>query len=216
MVELLGNPWFAAFCLVVGPAVLFFLARRNRAREEAVKRPSTSIQKARTEPAPRVTPSTAVPAQERRSPGGSPDAAGLPSGFRDLAWGSAPVDGMQLVAEDGEHRFLARPTDSLRIGRVVLTSITYVYQRGRLQAAVIELPASGFELLQRQLREDWGAPRTLKPDQKYAWTDARAGDEATQAILERPPASRTAKLVVSAKAVSAARAGEPGATDTRA
>ena len=216
MVELLGNPWFAAFCLIVGPAVLFFLARRTKAREEAVKRPSPSIQKARTEPAPRAAASAAVPAQERRSSGGASDATSLPSGFRDLAWGSAPVDGMQLVAEDGEHRFLSRPTDSLRIGRAVLNSITYVYERGRLQATVIELPASGFELLQRQLREDWGAPRTLKPDQKYAWADMRAGDEATQAILEKPPASRTAKLVVSAKAGSAARTRDAGAADAGA
>ena len=123
---------------------------------------------------------------------------------------------MQLVAEDGEHRFLSRPADLLRIGRVVLTSITYVYQRGRLQAAVIELPASGFEPLQRQVREDWGAPRVMKPDQKYAWADARAGDEATLAILEKLTASRTAKLVVSAKAVSAARTRDAGAADAGA
>ena len=216
MIELLGNPWFVATFLVFGAVVLVFIARRNRARVEAAKGPSRSSQRARTEPVPRSAASAAVPAPERRSPGASLDAASLPSGFRDLAWGSAPVEGMQTVAEDGEHRFLARPTDSLRIGRVVLTSITYVYQRDRLQAAVIELPASGFELLQRQLREDWGAPRVLKADQKYAWTDARAGDEATQAILEKLLASRTAKLVVSAKAGSAARIRDAGAADAGA
>ncbi|MHB8800185.1 MAG: hypothetical protein ACYDBY_17190 [Thermoanaerobaculia bacterium] len=216
MIELLGNPWFAASFLVFAAAVLVFIARRNRAREEAAKGPSRSAQTARTAPVPRSAPSAAVPAPERRSPGASLDAASLPSGFRDLAWGSAPADGMQLVAEDGEHRFLARPTDLLRIGRVVLTSISYVYQRGRLQAAVVELPASGFEPLQRQLREDWGAPRVLKADQKYAWTDMRAGDEATQAILEKPLESRTAKLVVSAKAVSTARARESDVADAGA
>ncbi|MHB1048407.1 MAG: hypothetical protein ACYC4P_20630 [Thermoanaerobaculia bacterium] len=216
MIELLGNPWFAAGFLVFAAAVLTFIARRNRAREEAAKGPSRSSQQARTAPVPRSAPSAAVPASERRSPGASLGAASLPPGFRDLAWGSAPVEGMQLVAENGEHRFLSRPTDSLRIGRAVLNSITYVYERGRLQAAVIELPVSGFELLQRQLREDWGAPRTLKPDQKYAWTDARAGDEATQAILEKAPASRTAKLVVSAKAVAAARTTESGVADAGA
>ncbi len=216
MIELLGNPWFAASFLVFAAAVLVFIARRNRASEEAAKGPTSSSRKARSESAPRAARPPANPAAERQGPGASPDTPGLPSGFRDLAWGSALVEGMQLVAEDGEHRFLSRPTDSLRIGRVVLTSITYVYQRGRLQAAVIELPAPGFELLQRQLREDWGAPKVLKTDQKYAWTDARAGDEATQAILEKPPASRTAKLVVSAKAVSAARTRESGTTDAGA
>lgn len=216
MIELLGNPWFAAGFLVFAAAVLVFIARRNRARVDPAKGPSRSSQRVRTEPVPRSATSAVVPAPERRSPGASLDAASLPSGFRDLTWGSAPDEGMQLVAEDGEHRFLSRPTDSLRIGRVVLTSITYVYERGRLQAAVIELPSSGFEPLQRQLREDWGAPRVLKTDQKYAWTDARAGDEATQAILEKPPASRTAKLVVSAKAVSAARTRESGAADAGA
>ena len=35
-------------------------------------------------------------------------------------------------------------------------------------------------------------------------------------ILEKPPASRTAKLVVSAKAVSAARTRDAGATDAGA
>lgn len=216
MIELLGNPWFVATFLIFGAAVLVFIARRNRAREEAAKGPSPVAQKARTAPTPRSTTSAAMPTSERRSPGASLDFVSLPSGFRDLAWGSAPVEGMQLVAEDGEHRFLSRPADPLRIGRVVLTSITYVYQRGRLQAAVIELPVSGFEPLQRQLREDWGAPRTLKPDQKYAWADARAGDEATLAILEKLTASRTAKLVVSAKAMSAARTREPGAADAGA
>ena len=216
MIELLGNPWFAAGFLVFAAAVLTFIARRNRAREEAAKRPSRSAPQARSAPAPRSAPSAALPASERRSPEASPGSAILPSGFRDLAWGSAPVEGMQLVAEDGEHRFLSRPTDSLRIGRAVLNSITYVYERGRLQAAVVELPASGFEPLQRQLREDWGAPKTLKPDQKYAWADMRAGDEATQAILEKPPASRTAKLVVSAKAGSAARTRDAGAADAGA
>ena len=215
MIRLLGNPWFVATFLVFAAAVLVFIARRNRARDEAAKGPSRSPQRARTEPAARSAAFAAVPAPERRNTGASLDAASLPAGFRDLAWGSAPVEGMQLVAENGEHRFLSRPTDSLRIGRAVLNSITYVYERGRLQAAVIELPASGFELLQRQLREDWGAPRTLKPDQKYAWADMRAGDEATQAILEKPPGSRTAKLVVSAKAVSA-RARESGAADAGA
>jgi hypothetical protein len=216
VIELLGNPWFAAGFLVFAAAVLTFIVRRNRAREEAAKGPSRSAPQARSAPAPSSAPSAALPAPERRSPGASLDAASLPPGFRDLAWGSAPVEGMQLVAEDGEHRFLSRPTDSLRIGRAVLNSITYVYERGRLQAAVIELPASGFELLQRQLREDWGAPRVLKADQKYAWTDMRAGDEATQAILEKPLESRTAKLVVSAKAVSAARTRDAGAADAGA
>jgi len=216
VIELLGNPWFAATFLVFAAAVLVFIARRNRTREEAAKGPSRSSQRARTEPAARSAAFAAVPAPESRSPGASLDAASLPPGFRDLTWGSAPVDDMQLVAENGDHRFLSRPTDSLRIGRAVLTSITYVYERGRLQATVIELPASGFELLQRQLREDWGAPRTLKPDQKYAWADMRAGDEATQAILEKPPASRTAKLVVSAKAVSTARTRDAGAADAGA
>lgn len=216
MIELLGNPLFAVTFLVFAAAVLVFIARRNRAREEAAKGPSPVARKARTAPAPRSATSPAIPAPERQSPGAPLDSARLPSGFRDLAWGSAPVEGMKLVAEDGEHRFLSRPTDSLTIGRVVLTSITYVYQGGRLQAAVIDLPVSGFDPLQRQLREEWGAPRTLKPEQKYAWTDARAGDEATLAILEKLTASRTAKLVVSAKAMSAARAKESGTTDARA
>jgi len=216
VIELLGNPWFAASFLVFAAAALTFIVRRNRARGDEAKRPSPVAQKARTAPAPRSATSPAIPLSERRGSGVSPAASSLPSGFRDLAWGSAPVEGMKLVAGDGEHRFLSRPTDSLTIGRVVLTSITYVYQRDRLQAAVIELPVSGFELLQRQLREDWGTPRTLKPDQKYAWTDARAGDEATQAILEKLLASRTAKLVVSAKAVSAARTRDAGAADAGA
>ncbi len=216
MIELLGNPWFAAGFLVFGAAVLIFIARRNRAREEAANGPARPSQTARKAPVPRSAPSAALPAPERRSPEVALDSASLPPGFRDLSWGSAPIEGMQLVAEDGDHRFLSRPADVLRIGRVVLTSITYVYQRGRLQAAVIELPVSGFEPLQRQLREDWGAPRTLKTGQKYAWTDARAGDEATQAILEKPLESRTAKLIVSAKAASTARARESGSTDSGA
>lgn len=210
MIELLGNPWFGVTFLVFGAAVVVFIVRRNRAREEAASRPSPVAQRARTAPIPRSGTSAGT------GSGASLDFVSLPPGFRDLAWGSAPVEGMQLVAEDGEHRFLSRSTDSLRIGRVVLTSITYVYQGGRLQAAVIELPVSGFEPLQRQLREDWGAPRTLKPDQKYAWADARAGDEATLAILEKLPASRTAKLVVSSKAVGATRTRESGAADAGA
>jgi len=216
VIKLLGDPWFGVTFLVFGAAVLVFIVRRNRAREEAANRPSPVAQKARTAPIPRSGTSAGIPVPERRGSGAALDFVSLPPGFRDLAWGSAPVEGMQLVAEDGEHRFLSRSTDSLRIGRVVLTSITYVYQGGRLQAAVIELPVSGFEPLQRQLRDDWGAPRTLKPDQKYAWADARAGDEATLAILEKLPASRTAKLVVSAKAVGAARTRESGAADAGA
>jgi hypothetical protein len=131
---------------------------------------------------------------------------GLEPGFRGIKWGQPPVEGMRVVHEDGDTRFLARPSDDLRIGSAHITSVAYSFRCNRLEAVVIDLPASGFELLTRHLTGEWGPPRSSADRSKHVWADPGTGPEASQAVLEKKAESRTARLLISSRAGNAERA----------
>ena len=207
MLELFGNPWVTGIAFVVGPLVLFLMVwRRRRPGGEGAKGGAVRGD-GRRGPASsaRETPKAGTARGSRTVPG-MPE---LPSGFRDLAWGSAAPEGMVLVHEEAEQQICSRPSDELRVGNVAVGSIAYVYQARRLRAVLIELGASAFEPLVRHLTAEWGAPRRSVDQNRCAWVDARAGEEASQAVLERKPETRSARLVLSSKAMVLAQAAPP-------
>jgi hypothetical protein len=113
---------------------------------------------------------------------------------------------MTPVHEDGDTRFLVRPSDDPRIGNVHISSVAYSFRLNRLEAVVIDLPISGFELLTRHLTAEWGSPRSSADRSKHVWADPGTGPEASQAVLEKKSANRTARLLISSRAGNAERA----------
>ena len=87
-----------------------------------------------------------------------------------------------------------------------MNSVAYSFRLSRLEAVVIELPVSGFELLARHLTTEWGPPRSSPDRSKHVRADPGIGPEASQAILEKRPDSPSARLLLSSKAANAERA----------
>ncbi len=77
---------------------------------------------------------------------------------------------------------------------------------------MIELPGSAFDPLARQLKAEWGPPKAWKQDVRFSWADLKSGEGGTQAVLEKRAESRTARLVISSKAMAAAKESVPAAT----
>lgn len=181
----LGQPWVIVTVLLAASAILYLLFRRRLRIEGETKRPATGAP-----PQPRKV-------EFQRS---------LGSGFRGIAWGQPPPPGMEVVHEDGETQFLTRRADDPRIGAVHVTSTAYSFRLNRLEAVIIELPLSGFEPLTRHLTAEWGPPRSTPDLGKHVWSDPGTGPEASQAVLEKKPESRKARLLLSSKAAQAERA----------
>jgi hypothetical protein len=198
--HLLGQTWVLVATLLIGPTVQYLLYRRRSRAEGRAKQPAAG--------APRPTgASNAAPAVAALH---EPEKAGtrkaLEPGFRGIRWGQPPVEGMTVVHEDGDTRFLVRSSDDPRIGNVHITSVAYSFRFNRLEAVVIDLPFSGFELLARHLTAEWGPPRSSPDRTKHVWADPGTGPEASQAVLEKRAESRTARLLISSRAGNAERA----------
>ena len=199
LLHFLGQTWVLVATFLIGPTILFLIFRRHSRVERDAKLPAAAARPAGT---PKSTPVAAAPSQPERDGART----GLGSGFRGLKWGQPPVEGMTVVHEDGETQFLVRPSDDPRIGNVHISSAAYSFHLNRLAAVVIELPISGFELLTRHFTTEWGPPRSSPDRSKHVWTDPGTGPEASQAVLEKKPDSRTARLVLSSRAAQAERA----------
>jgi len=197
--RILGNFWVTVIAFIVGPAVLIWMqVRRRRLAESSGKRPTTAV--------PAAAKPSAVPASAAPEADGSAARKTLWPGFRGIRWGDPPAAGMTLLHEEGEARFLVRPSDELKVGHVMVSSIVYSFRIERLEAVVIELPAQGFEVLVRYLTSEFGTPKSAPDRTKHSWTDPGSGSEATQVVIEKRPETRTARLVLSSRAALAARA----------
>ncbi|MCC6130493.1 MAG: hypothetical protein IT186_11250 [Acidobacteria bacterium] len=126
-------------------------------------------------------------------------------GFRDMRWGQPPADGMAKVHEAGDDALYKRENDILRVGPAVANSILYGFYQGRFQAVMLEFQVTGFDALARHLSGEWGTPRVSKDGFKVVWTGLLAGDEATQAVLEKRVETKTTKLLISSSAIVAER-----------
>ena len=188
----------AAF--LIGSTVLFLIYRRRSRADGDANPPGQGA--SRPAGAPNAAPAMAAPPQ----PENAGTRKGLEPGFRGIKWGQPPVEGMRVVHEDGDTRFLVRPSDDPRIGNVHITSVAYSFRLNRLEAVVIDLPISGFELLTRHLTAEWGPPRSSADRSKHVWADPGAGPEASQAVLEKKAENRTARLLISSRAGNAERA----------
>ena len=196
----LGQTWVMVVAFIAGPAILYLMHRRRTRLAEEASRPGGTAAGRPAALAKAAPSAAAVPA---------PDKAGVRKqlwpGFRGLKWGQPPVEGMTLVHEEGETRFLVRPSDELRIGNVQIGSATYSFRIGRLEAVVIDLPLAGFELLTRHLTSEWGTPKSAADRGKHVWSDPGTGPDDSQAVLEKRTESRTARLVLSSRAALAER-----------
>lgn len=202
--RILGNLWVTIFAFIAGPAVLIWMHVRRRRLESGAK---TGAQAATgTTPTAKAPTGTFPTVPDTGAPGARKP---LWPGFRGLRWGDPPAEGMALIHEEGETRFLSRTSDEMRVGGVQVGSIVYTFRIHRLEAVVVELPVQGFEPLARYLASEFGAPRSAPDKSKHTWSDAGSGSDGTQAVLEKKPESRSARLVLSSRLGIAARAAKP-------
>ena len=196
----LGQPWVLVATLLIGPTILYLIFRRRSRIEGDAKKPVQG------KPRPASTAKAAPAVAARLQPEDAGIRKALGSGFRGLKWGQPPVEGMTVVHEEGETRFLVRPSDDPRIGNVHISSAAYSFRLGRLEAVVIELPTTGFELLTRHLTSEWGPPKSSPDRSKHVWADPGTGPDASQAVLEKKADSRSSRLVLSSRGAQAERA----------
>lgn len=201
----LAQTWVLVTAFIVGPAFLFWMYRRRwllmkKEREAAEAGLRTSVPSPPPKPAAKTAPKEQAAVRKPLWPG-----------YRGVRWGQPPVEGMTVLHEEGDTRFLVRPSDELAIGNVRITSAVYSFRLYQLEAVVIELPLAGFEPLLRHLTSEWGAPKSSADRGKHVWADAGTGPDASRAVLEKKVESRTARLVLSSRAASTARSGtRPG------
>ncbi len=200
MLDFLGQTWVLVAAFLIGSTLIFLIYRRRSRAHGSPNPPGPGA--SRPTGTPKAAPATAAPPQ----PDIQGTRKGLEPGFRGIRWGQPPAEGMRVVHEDGDTRFLARPSDDLRIGSAHINSVAYSFRLNRLEAVVIDLPISGFELLTRHLTGEWGPPRSSADRSKHVWADPGAGPEASQAVLEKKAENRTARLLISSKAGNAERA----------
>jgi hypothetical protein len=192
----LGQTWVLVATLLIGTTALYLIYRRHPRVDGGKKQPERDASR------PAAT-SKAVAASPRSEQAGRKS---IEPGFRGIRWGQPPLEGMTVVHEDGDTRFLVRSADDPRIGNVLLNSVAYSFRLNRLEAVVIDLPMSGFELLTRHLTAEWGVPRSSPDRQRHVWADPRTSPEASQAVLEKNVENRTARLLISSRAGNAERA----------
>lgn len=200
MESFLSLTWVLVAAFIIGSTVLYLAYRRRAPNDGDRQQPGRGA--ARPAAAQKAAPATAAPPQYDRT--GIRKA--IEPGFRGLQWGQPPVEGMTVVHEDGDTRFLVRASDDPRIGNVHISSVAYSFRLNRLEAVVIDLPMSGFELLARHLTAEWGPPRSSPDRSKHLWADPGTGPEASQAVLEKRVENRTARLLISSRAGNAERA----------
>ncbi len=196
MENFLGQTWVLVAAFLIGPTALYLIYRR-RARVDGDKK---QPERGASRPAGASRAAAASPRSEQVV------RKAIEPGFRGIRWGQPPLEGMTVVHEDGDTRFLVRPSDDPRIGNVLLNSVAYSFRFNRLEAVVIDLPMSGFELLTRHLTAEWGPPRSSPDRGKHVWADPGTSPEASQAVLEKKAENRTARLLISSRAGNAERA----------
>jgi hypothetical protein len=126
-------------------------------------------------------------------------------GFRDLRWGQPPIEGMTKVHQGNEDALYSRENDVLRVGPAVANSILYGFFRDRFQAVMLDFPLGSFESLAKHIASEWGAPRVSKDGFKVVWQGLLAGDEATNAVLEKRVETKTSKLLITSASIQAER-----------
>lgn len=95
-------------------------------------------------------------------------------GWRDLAWGSVPANGMERVdGEDGGEAYYVRDTDKLFAGDFPLSSIGYGYYQNQLFSVMLILPDyASFRGIRNGLEEAYGAP-SVDEGSQLAWQGER-------------------------------------------
>lgn len=196
MEHFLGQTWVLVAAFLIGPTALYLIYRRRARVDGDKKQPERG--------ASRPVGASRAAATSPRSEQAVRKA--IEPGFRGIGWGQPPVEGMTVVHEERDTRFLVRPSDDLRIGSVHISSVAYSFRFNRLEAVIIDLPISGFEPLTRHLTGEWGSPRSSADRSKHVWADPGTGPEASQAVLEKKAENRTARLLISSRARNAERA----------
>jgi len=100
------------------------------------------------------------------------------NGFRELKWEESITkykNVMHLTSESGKPRkFYVRKSDEMSFGDLTLTSIIYVFYKGKFSSAIIQTDKSVTNLRQAlsQLKKKFGKPfYANKYTNKYRWKD---------------------------------------------
>lgn len=97
---------------------------------------------------------------------GSLDYLDTRPGWRDLAWGSQPADGMERVdGETGDEAYFIRETDKLAAGEYPLSTIGYGYYKGQLFSVMLMIPDyDSVRGIRSGLQDAYGAPSSEAGD----------------------------------------------------
>jgi hypothetical protein len=182
MMSILESPWTLLVVVIVGPLLLWWTLKR-------IKGSAAGTAKGSGKPG--------SPKGSKSAPAGHREVV---PGFRDARWGDGPLPDMTVVHEAGDEKLTTRPGEEMMLDGAPLNSIMYSFHRDRLQAVMIDMPlGSGVRVLKGRT-EGWGAPRQPDPSHpRYFWLDLLGGMDATQAVLERSPASSKSSLIISSK-----------------
>jgi hypothetical protein len=182
IVSILESPWTLIVVLVSGPLILWWTLKGS-------KQGANGKGKERGRPVP--------PGALKPAPGGRHEVV---PGFRDARWGDGPLPDMTVVHEAGDEKLYARPGEEMMLDGAPLNSIMYSFHRNRLQAVMIDMPLGSGERVLKGRTEGWGIPRQPNLSQpRYFWLDLLGGMDATQAVLERSPATSKSSLIISSK-----------------
>jgi hypothetical protein len=188
IIRILSSPWTLAFVLITGPLILWWIKKRAKEREAGAGKGGARPAAARR---------GKVPVAGRRE---------VIPGFRDVRWGDGPLPDMTVVHQDADEKLCSRRGDELMLDGAPLNSITYSFNRDRLQAVMIDMPLGSGDRVLKGRSEGWGVPRQPNPSQtRYFWLDLLAGMDATQAVLERNPAEAKSSLIISSKYIKEIR-----------
>lgn len=102
-------------------------------------------------------------------------------GFRDIklesTFSSLATKGLVKTTEDGDVKFYKLKSENLAIGEYKLSSISYVFYKGKLSQIIIESKGSTnsgglLDLLKAQYGEGFKSNRYIE---KYLWSGEKAG-----------------------------------------
>ena len=96
-----------------------------------------------------------------------------PTGFRDIAFGSAAetLGAAKLVEESGDFKCFQKANDNLLIGTATINEITYCYYKNQLEMVLIKFDGyTNFSTIKSVLAEKYGSPvQTNRYIDSYWW-----------------------------------------------
>lgn len=105
-----------------------------------------------------------------------------PEEFRGMTWGTELRDlqGMKMLAEDGEIRFYQKDGDPLKMGSANVSKIIYGFHKGRFYSVMVYFDApANFAAIKDQFTKEYGEPMQPEPNAKKCFWN---GDNITMLL----------------------------------